>query len=119
MNALVNIFSNSKILLIGLVVAIFIGQSLYIKYISSELENTEQREKKAKEEKESLQLAFDTAVPEYERQLDFERSKAVFVSKTLKEKEKVLKATSKVKEEVVKRGEIKDEENSNFTITSF
>lgn len=119
-------FSNSKILLGSLVVIVFLIQVAYIRYITNSLEQEEKNNQKLEmdikekeQEKESLQVAFNRAVIEYEKQLDFERSKAVFEKNTLKDKELVTKTSVKVKEQVMKRGEIKNEENSNFTITSF
>lgn len=119
-------FSNSKILLGSLVVIVFLIQVAYIRYITNSLEQEEKNNQKLEmdikakvSEYESLQVALNTAVIEYEKQLDFERSKAVFETNTLKDKELVTKTSVKVKEQVMKRGEIKNEENSNFTITSF
>lgn len=119
-------FSNSKILLGSLVVIVFLIQVAYIRYITNSLEQEEKNNQKLEmdikakvSEYESLQVALNTAVIEYEKQLDFERSKAVFEKNTLKDKELVTKTSVKVKEQVMKRGEIKNEENSNFTITSF
>ena len=119
-------FSNSKILLGSLVVIVFLIQVAYIKYITNSLEQEEKNNQKLEmdikakvSEYESLQVALNTAVIEYEKQLDFERSKAVFEANTLKDKELVTKTSVKVKEQVIKRGVIKNEENSNFTITSF
>lgn len=119
-------FSNSKLLLGSLVVIVFLIQVAYIKYITNSLEQEEKNNQKLEmdikakvSEYESLQVALNTAVIEYEKQLDFERSKAVFEKNTLKDKELVTKTSVKVKEQVMKRGEIKNEENSNFTITSF
>ena len=109
-----------------MVVIVFLIQVAYIRYITNSLEQEEKNNQKLEmdikekeQEKESLQVAFNTAVIEYEKQLDFERSKAVFETNTLKDKELVTKTSVKVKEQVMKRGEIKNEENSNFTITSF
>lgn len=119
-------FSNSKLLLGSLVVIVFLIQVAYIKYITNSLEQEEKNNQKLEmdikakvSEYESLQVALNTAVIEYEKQLDFERSKAVFEKNTLKDKELVTKTSVKVKEQVMKRGEIKNEENTNFTITSF
>lgn len=119
-------FSNSKLLLGSLVLIVFLIQVAYIRYITNSLEQEEKNNQKLEmdikekeQEKESLQVAFNRAVIEYEKQLDFERSKAVFEKNTLKDKELVTKTSVKVKEQVMKRGEIKNEENSNFTITSF
>ena len=118
--------SISKLLLGSLVAIVFLIQVAYIKYITNSLEQEEKNNQKLEmdikekeQEKESLQVAFNKAVIEYEKQLDFERSKAVFETNTLKDKELVTKTSVKVKEQVMKRGEIKNEENSNFTITSF
>ena len=119
-------FSNFKLLLGSLVVIVFLIQVAYIKYITNSLDQEEKNNQKLEmdikakvSEYESLQVALNTAVIEYEKQLDFERSKAVFEKNTLKDKELVTKTSVKVKEQVMKRGEIKNEENSNFTITSF
>lgn len=119
-------FSNSKLLLGSLVLIVFLIQVAYIKYITNSLEQEEKNNQKLEmdikakvSEYESLQVALNTAVIEYEKQLDFERSKAVFEKNTLKDKELVTKTSVKVKEQAMKRGEIKNEENSNFTITSF
>ena len=118
--------SISKLLLGSLVAIVFLIQVAYIKYITNSLEQEEKNNQKLEmdikakvSEYESLQVALNTAVIEYEKQLDFERSKAVFETNTLKDKELVTKTSVKVKEQVMKRGEIKNEENSNFTITSF
>ena len=119
-------FSNSKILLGSLVVIVFLIQVAYIRYITNSLEQEEKNNQKLEmdikakvSEYESLQVALNTAVIEYEKQLDFERSKAVFETNTIKEKELATKTSVKVKEQIIKRGEIKNEENSNFTITNF
>ena len=55
----------------------------------------------------------------YEKTLAIEREIAEQKATTQKQKEEVIKTTSKVKEAVIKRGEIKQDEKSNFTIITF
>lgn len=107
-----SIFANTKFWLVLLVVGVFALQGLYIRYVSNELEATKQEVEKERQEKQEL-----TAT--YEKNLEIEMKKRVFESQVYKSKEQVLKQKSKVKEEEVKRGEIKDDENSNFTIANF
>ena len=55
----------------------------------------------------------------YEKTLAIEREIAEQKTITQEQKQEVIKTTSKVKEAVIKRGEIKQDEKSNFSIVDF
>ena len=74
------------------------------------------------EKNEKFAASFNNnidAIREYAKELELEKNKAAYQATTLKEIEQVIKATSKVKQEEIKRGVIKDEKDSNFIITKF
>lgn len=105
---------NTNILL-GIIVVV----GVYSYFISSSLDSTKEKLNKKEKDYKELEISFNIAVQEYEKQLDFEKNKAIFETTTLKEKENVVRAASKVKEEIIKRGEVKDEKNSDFIVTKF
>lgn len=107
-----NLLTNNKLWVALLVVGVFIVQSLYIRYVSSELEATKQEVEKEQKEKQELKAT-------YELNLETEMKKRAFEVQALKSKEQVAKKQTKVKEEAAKRGEIKDDANSSFIITNF
>lgn len=62
---------------------------------------------------------FDLTVAAYESTLKVEKQIAEQKAITQEQKLEVVKITNKVKEAVIKRGEIKQDEKSNFTIVTF
>ncbi len=62
---------------------------------------------------------FDLTVAAYESTLKVEKQIAEQKAITQEQKQEVIKTTSKLKEAVIKRGEIKQDEKSNFTIVTF
>ncbi len=62
---------------------------------------------------------FDLTVAAYESTLKVEKQIAEQKAITQEQKQEVIKTTSKLKEAVRKRGEIKQDEKSNFTIVTF
>ena len=61
----------------------------------------------------------DLTIKEYEKTLAIEREISNEKAITQEQKIEVIKTTSKVKEAVIKRGEIKQDEKSNFTIVTY
>ena len=61
----------------------------------------------------------DLTIKGYEKTLAIEREISNEKAITQEQKIEVIKTTSKVKEAVIKRGEIKQDEKSNFTIVTF
>jgi hypothetical protein len=61
----------------------------------------------------------DLTIKGYEKTLAIEREVSNQKAITQEQKIEVVKTTSKVKEAVIKRGEIKPDEKSNFTIVTF
>lgn len=91
----------------------------YIKYLQSSIEDK-------KLELKTTSLKLDEANRNnvlmheaYEKTLAIEREISEQKAITQEQKEEVIKTTSKVKEAVINRGEIKQDEKSNFTIVTF
>lgn len=106
-------------LLIIAVVGTYAYQNRQITYLKSDLEKTnitlEEKEQKLKEANEDNKNIIEA----YEKTLAIEREVANEKVVTSEQKEKVVIKYQTLVKEVIKRGEIKQDENSNFTIVSF
>lgn len=98
----------------------------YIGYLEYKLKNKEieliEKKQKIKETSDDLveQKNINAlTIKGYEQTLKVERAIADEKAIALEQKIEVTKTTSKVKEAVIKRGEIKQDEKSNFTIINF
>ena len=106
-------------LLIITIVGTYAYQNRQINSLKSDLEKTnitlEEKEQKLKEANEDNKNIIEA----YEKTLAIEREVANEKAVTSEQKEKVVIKYQTLIKEVQKRGEIKPDENSNFTIVSF
>ena len=106
-------------LLIITVVGTYAYQNRQINSLKSDLEETnatlEQKEQKLNQANEDNKNIIEA----YEKTLAIEREIANEKAVTSEQKEKVVIKYQTLIKEVQKRGEIKPDENSNFTIVSF
>ena len=106
-------------ILIITVVGTYAYQNRQINSLKSDLEKTnislEQKEQKLKEANEDNKNIIEA----YEKTLAIEREVANEKAVTSEQKEKVVIKYQTLIKEVEKRGEIKQDENSNFTIVTF
>ncbi|PZP12128.1 MAG: hypothetical protein DI602_10170 [Aliarcobacter butzleri] len=120
MMEIINNLSNKSIVIGALIVLfVFAGMGAYIKYLQYQVETKSTALTQKIEDNRKLKEAFSKAKEEHAKELELEKNKAAYQATTLKEIEQVIKATSKVKQEEIKRGEIKDEKDSNFILTKF
>ncbi len=120
MMEIISNLSNKSIVIGALIVLfVFAGMGAYIKYLQYQVETTSTALTEKIEDNRKLKEAFSKAKEEHAKELELEKNKAAYQATTLKEIEQVIKATSKVKQEEIKRGEIKDEKDSNFILTKF
>lgn len=112
---------SNKSIVIGALIVLFVfaGMGAYIIYLQYQVETKSTALTKKIEDNKKLGEDFLKAKEEYVKELELEKNKAAYQATTLKEIEQVIKATSKVKQEEIKRGVIKDEKDSNFIITKF
>ena len=112
---------SNKSIVIGALIVLFVfaGMGTYIKYLQYQVETKSTALTQKIEDNKKLREDFLKAKEEYSKELELEKNKAAYQATTLKEIEQVIKATSKVKQEEIKRGVIKDEKDSNFIITKF
>ena len=106
-------------ILIIAVVGTYAYQNRQINSLKSDLEKTnitlEEKQQKLKEANEDNKKIIEA----YEKTLAIEREIANEKAVTSEQKEKVVIKYQTLIKEVQKRGEIKPDENSNFTIVSF
>lgn len=106
-------------ILIIAVVGTYAYQNRQITYLKSDLEKTnitlEEKEQKLKEANEDNKNIIEA----YEKTLAIEREVANEKAVTTEQKEKVVIKYQTLIKEVQKRGEIKQDENSNFSIVTF
>lgn len=88
-------------------------------FTSSSLDNTKEKLTIKELEVEQKDAAIEKIIEGYNATLEIERAMAKESAITQEQKQEVIKTTSKVKEAVIKRGEIKQDEKSNFTIVTF
>ena len=99
-------------ILIIAVVGTYAYQNRQINSLKSDLEEKEQKLKEANEDNKNI-------IEAYEKTLAIEREVANEKAVTTEQKEKVVIKYQTLIKEVQKRGEIKPDENSNFTIVTF
>ena len=104
-NLISKLSTNLLLAVIGVLIGVVFALGIYSYFTSNILNSTRIELKDTKE-------AFNTAVKEYENQLVFERDKNTFQETTLREKEQVIKSSEKVKLELQKRKEIKQDEKN-------
>ena len=106
-------------ILIIAVVGTYMYQNRQITYLKSDLEKTnitlEEKEQKLKEANEDNKNIIEA----YEKTLAIEREVANEKAVTTEQKEKVVIKYQTLIKEVQKRGEIKQDEKSDFTIVTF
>lgn len=96
----------------------------YIGYLKYDLKNKEielikKEQKIISDDLVEQKQINDLTIKGYEQTLKVERAIADEKAIALEQKIEVTKTTSKVKEAVIKRGEIKPDEKSNFSIIEF
>ncbi len=104
---------------IGLLVGIVVTLAIYSYFASSNLESAN---KKLVEKELEIQMKdeeFEKAKKIYEENLALEKEIIKQNTITELERQQVTKTRDKLKEAVIKRGEIKEDEKSNFTIVDF
>lgn len=114
---------NLKTYLVAGVIAIAAGYIGYLELDSKskeiELINKEKKLKEVTDERDEAKTNNELIIQAYELTLKVEKEIAEQKAITQEQKQEVIKITSKVKEAVIKRGEIKQDEKSNFTIVTF
>ncbi len=110
---------NPKVYFISGVLLALVGIGFYINHLQSELLDRETKleatSSKLKESNENNTKIIEA----YEEALSIQLAKAEQKAIAQEQKIEVIKTTSKLKEAVIKRGEIKQDEKSNFTIVTF
>jgi hypothetical protein len=117
---------NPKVYFVTFAVFVVVLVGGYIGYLEYKLKNKEieliKKEQKIKETNDDLveqKQINDLTIKGYEQTLKVEKEIADEKAIALEQKIEVTKTTNKVKEAVIKRGEIKQDEKSNFTIVTF
>lgn len=114
--------------LMGLNIRFYIGIGLvlfaiwgiyYVNDLKSDLANEKLSKEIYKEKLEEANKNNELIIQAYEQTIKVEREISEQKTITNEQKQEVIKTTSKVKEAVIKRGEIKQDEKSNFTIVNF
>jgi len=118
-NLISKLSTNLLLAVIGVLIGAVVLLAIDNYFTSSSLDSTKKDLTKKEVELKDTKEAFQKAKEEYTKELELEKNKAAYQATTLKEIEQVIKATSKVKQEEIKRGVIKDEKDSNFIITKF
>ena len=115
-------FSLKTYLVTG-VIAIAVGYIGYLKLDSKSKEiELIKKDKKIEEvtsERDEANKNNELIIEAYEKTLAIEKEIAEQKSITQEQKQEVIKTTSKLKEAVIKRGEFKQNEKSNFTVITF
>lgn len=113
---------SSKVLvgIIGVLFGVIVLLSVNNYFTSSSLDSTKKDLTKKEVELTNAQEALTKAEKTYEKNLALQTEIAKQKAITQEAKKEVTKATSKVQEELIKRGEIKHDENENdFIIVEF
>ncbi len=105
--------------LYGVVFLMIVSTGGYIKYLQSDLADEKKLRIDTKTELDEEKKNNELIIQSYEKTLAIEKEIATQKAVTQEQKQEVIKTTSKVKEAVIKRGEIKQDEKSNFTIVTF
>lgn len=110
-------------IILGVLIIAALGSFAYQnKKISSQNETITSLNKDIEKKEDKLAQAQNdnkNIIEAYEKTLAIEREIAKEQSATTEQKEKVVIKYQTLVKEVIKRGEIKPDENSNFTIVSF
>ena len=91
----------------------------YVNNLKSDLAEERQAKEDIKTELDEANKNNELIIQAYEQTIKIEKEIAEQKAITQEQKQEVIKTTSKVKEAVIKRGEIKQDEKSNFTIVTF
>ncbi len=130
-SSLISKFSTKFLLsAIGLLIGIVVALGVYSYFTSSSLENTKEKLTKKEFEIQEAKKTYESNLAKKDE--EFKKAKEIYEKnlaltieitkqKTITELEKqeTVKTTNKLKEAVNKRGEIKADEKSNFTIINF
>jgi cell division protein FtsB len=111
-NLISKLSTNLLLAVIGVLIGVVFALGIYSYFTSNSLNSTREDLTKKDIELKDTKEAFNTAVKEYENQLVFERDKNTFQETTLREKEQVIKSSEKVKLELQKRKETKQDEKN-------
>jgi len=112
--------SRYKTVGIGALIVLLLSAWAYGAYLNFRLESTKAKLEQSKKEFKELESAALLAIEEMNKSLEMERSLAKEREASASLKAEVLKQSGAVKQEVLKRGElIDDEKNSNFVIVDF
>ena len=119
-NLISKLSTNLLLAVIGVLIGAVVLLAIDNYFTSSSLDSTKKdltkKEVELTNAKEDLKKAQETYEKNLALQIDIASNKAI----TLEAKKEVTKATSKVQEELIKRGEIKHDENENdFIIVEF
>lgn len=104
---------------IGLLVGIVVTLAIYSYFASSNLESANKKLVEKELEIQKKDEEFKKAKEAYEKNLVLEKEITKQNTITELERQQAAKTTNKLKEAVIKRGEIKKDEKSNFTIVNF
>ena len=109
-----------------LVAGVIVIAAGYIGYLELDSKSKEieliKKDKKIEEvtsERDEANKNNELIIEAYEKTLAIEKEIAEQKSITQEQKQEVIKTTSKLKEAVIKRGEFKQNEKSNFTVITF
>ena len=91
----------------------------YVNNLKSDLVEERQAKEDTQTKLDEANKNNELIIQAYEQTIKIEKEIAEQKAITQEQKQEVIKTTSKVKEAVIKRGEIKQDEKSNFTIVTF
>lgn len=119
-NLISKLSTNLLLAVIGVLIGVVFALGIYSYFTSSSLDSTKKdltkKEVELTNAKEDLKKAQETYEKNLALQIEIASNKAI----TLEAKKEVTKASSKVEEELKKRGEIRHDENENdFIIVEF
>lgn len=101
-------------IILAFLVGIIVALGTYSYFTSESLDRTKEKLTVAKAEIEQKDRDIENIIEGYNATLELERTIAKEKTITLEQKQEVIKTTSKVKEAVIKRGEIKQDEKADF-----
>lgn len=91
----------------------------YIKYLQSDLEEVKNDNAQKAQTIKDKEKDIENIIEGYEATIILREKLATEKAIAQEQKQEVVKTTSKLKEAVIKRGEIKQDEKSNFSIIEF
>lgn len=110
---------NPRLYLGIVLVLVAIWSVSYVNNLKSDLADEKLSKETYKEKLNEANNNNELIIQAYEKTLAIEREISNEKAITQEQKIEVIKTTSKVKEAVIKRGEMKQDEKSNFTIVTF